>query len=70
MKQLDPNLRTEPPSGEVGVFDRWQEDVGPTVPDIRAFAAAARGWMSFCAGKGDRSTELAIRRTAASLAQV
>ena len=28
--------------------------------------ATARGWLTYCAGKRDRSTELAIRRTAAS----
>ena len=67
MKQLNPNLRTQPPSGHIGVFDIWPKDLKPSVPDIRAFAAAARGWVSFCAGKEDRSTELAIRRTAASL---
>ncbi|MYN63778.1 MAG: hypothetical protein F4X11_01915 [Acidobacteria bacterium] len=67
MKQLNPNLRTQPPSGHIGVFDIWPDNLKPSVPDIRAFAAAARGWLSFCAGKGDRSTELAIRRTAASL---
>ena len=67
MKQLNPNLRTQPPSGHIGVFDIWPKDLTPSVPDIRAFAAAARGWVSFCAGKGDRRTELAIQRTAASL---
>ena len=66
MKQLNPNLRTQPPSGHIGVFDIWLKDVKASVPDIRAFAAAARGWVSFCAGKGDRRTELAIRRGAAS----
>ena len=52
MKQLNPNLRTQPPSGQWGVFDIWPKDVKPSAPDIRAFAAAARGWISFCAGKG------------------
>ena len=33
--------------------------------DLDAFAAASRGWLTSCAGKGDRSTELAVRRTAA-----
>ena len=69
MKQLNPNLRTQPRSGHIGVFDIWPEDLKPSVPDLRAFAfaAASRGWVAFCAGKEDRSTELAIRRTAASL---
>lgn len=67
MKQLNPNLRTGSPGGQLGVFDIWPKDLEPSVPDLRAFADAARGWVSFCAGKGDRSTELAIRRAAASL---
>ncbi len=67
MKQLNPNLRTQPTSGGIGVFDVWLKDVKPSERDIRAFVAAARGWVSFCAGKGDRSTELAIRRAAASV---
>ena len=49
------------------MFDIWPEDLKPSVPDLRAFVDAARGWVAFCAGKGDRSTELAIRRAAASL---
>ena len=67
MKQLNPNLRNESPGGHIGVFDIWPEDMKPSVADTREFAAAARGWVSFCAGKGDRSTELAIRRAAAAL---
>ena len=67
MKQLNPNLRTQPPSGHIGVFDIWPDDVQPSVTDTREFAAAACGWVSFCAGKEDRSTELAIRRAAAAL---
>ena len=67
MKHLHPNLGTKPTSGHIGVFDVWPEDRQPSVADIRAFAAAGRGWVSFCAGQEDRSTELAIRRTAASL---
>ena len=67
MKQLNQDLRTESPGGQIGVFDIWPEDLKPSVPDLRAFADAARGWVTFCAGKGDRSTELAIRRAAASL---
>ena len=67
MKHLNPNLRTESPGGHIGVFDICPEDLKPSVADLRAFAAAGRGWVSFCAEKEDRSTELAIRRTAASL---
>ena len=66
MGQLDPNLRTGSPGGARGVFDVWPEDRAPSMPDVDAFRAAARGWRTYCAGKGDRSTELAIRRTAAS----
>ena len=66
MTQLDPNLRTGSAGGGRGVFDVWPEDRAPSVLDLDAFAAAARGWLTFCAGKGDRSTELAVRRTAAS----
>lgn len=56
MKQLNPNLRTESPGGHIGVFDIWPEDLKPSVADLRAFAAAGRGWVSFCAEKEDRST--------------
>ena len=66
MTQLDPNLRTGSPGGGRGVFDVWPEDQAPSMRDLDAFAAAARGWLTSCAGKGDRSTELAVRRTAAS----
>ena len=66
MKQLDPNIRTQPAGGSVGVFDVWPKDRTPSAPDIQAFVTAAHGWLTFCAGKRDRSTELAIRRTAAS----
>ena len=66
MTQLDPNLRTGSPGGHRGVFDVWPKDRAPSMEDLDAFAAAARGWLTFCAGKEDRSTELAIRRTAAS----
>lgn len=66
MTQLDPNLRTGSPGSGWGVFDVWPKDRVPSVADLDAFAAAARGWLTFCAGKGDSSTELAIRRTAAS----
>ena len=66
MTQLDPNLRTGSPGGSRGVFDVWPEDRAPSMRDLDAFAAAARGWLTSCAGKGDRSTELAVRRTAAS----
>lgn len=66
MKQLNPNFRNER-TGHIGAFDLWPEDREPSVPELRAFAAAGRGWVAFCAGKGDRSTELAIRRTAASV---
>ena len=65
MTQLDPNLRTESGGGHRGVFDVWPEDRAPSKEDLDAFAAAARGWLTFCAGRGDRSTELAVRRTAA-----
>ena len=66
MAQLDPNLRTQPAGGGWGVFDVWPEHQAPSMRDLYAFTAAARGWLTSCAGKGDRSTELAIRRTAAS----
>lgn len=66
MKQLDPNIRTQTADGSIGVFDVWPDDRTPSAPDIQAFVTATRGWLSFCAGKRDRSTELAIRRTAAS----
>ncbi len=65
MTQLNPNLRTESPGGDWGVFDVWPEDQAPSKEDLDAFTAAALGWLTFCAGKEDRSTELAIRRTAA-----
>ena len=66
MTLIDPNLRTGSPGGGRGVFDVWPEDRAPPIRDLDAFVAAARGWLASCAGKGDRSTELAVRRTAAS----
>ena len=66
MTLIDPNLRTGSPGGGRGVFDVWPKDRAPSMRDLNAFSAAARGWLTFCAGKGDRSTELAVRRTAAS----
>ena len=66
MTQIDPNLRTGSSGGGRGVFDVWPKDRAPSMRELDAFVAAARGWLSFCAGKGDRSTELAVRRTAAS----
>ena len=66
MTQLDPNLRTRQSGGGRGVFDVWPEDRVPSMEDLDAFTAAARGWLTYWAGRGDRSTELAIRRTAAS----
>lgn len=66
MTQLDPNLRTGSPGGHRGVFDVWPKDRAPSMRDLEAFAAAARGWLTHFAGREDRSTELAIRRTAAS----
>ena len=66
MTQLDPNLRTKSPGGGWGIFDVWPEDQAPSKEDLGAFTAAAHGWLTFCAGKGDRSTELAIRRTSSS----
>ena len=51
MIQLDPNLRTESPGGGWGVFDVWPKDRVPSAPDLNAFAAAACGWLTFCAGK-------------------
>ena len=66
MTLIDPNLRTGSPGGDRGVFDVWPKDRAPSMRDLNAFSAAARGWLTFCAGKGDRSTELAVRRTAAS----
>ena len=66
MTQIDPNLRTGSPGGHRGVFDVWPEDRAPSMRDLDAFAAAARGWLTSCAGKRDRSTELAVRRTADS----
>ncbi|MCY3590317.1 MAG: HEPN domain-containing protein [Acidobacteria bacterium] len=66
MTQLDPNLRTGSPGSHRGVFDVWPEDQAPSRQDLETFVAAARGWVTLCAGKADRSTELAVRRTAAS----
>lgn len=66
MTQLDPCLGTMPPGGDRGVFDVWPEDRAPSLQDLDTFVTAARGWLTFCAGKGDRSTQLAIRRTAAA----
>ena len=66
MTQLDPNLRTQSAGGSGGVFDVWPKDRAPSVLDLNAFAAAARGWLTFCTGKGDRTTELAVRRSAAA----
>ena len=65
MTLLNPNLRTGSPGGDRGAFDVWPEDQAPSMRDLDSFAAAARGWLTFCAMKGDRSTELAVRRTAA-----
>lgn len=67
MTQLDPNLRTGSAGGHRGVFDVWPKDQAPLRQDLESFVEATRGWLTFCAGKGDRSTELAIRRTASSL---
>ncbi|MDD9980907.1 MAG: HEPN domain-containing protein [Gammaproteobacteria bacterium] len=66
MTQLDPNLRTGSPGGGRGIFDVWPKDQAPSVRDLVEFVMAARGWLTFCAGTEDRSTELAVRRTAAS----
>ena len=66
MAQLDPNLRTASAGGGRGLFDVWPKDRAPTIGELDAFAAAARGWLTYCAGERDRSTELAIRRTAAA----
>ena len=66
MAQIDLNLRTGSSGGSWGVFDVWPRNQAPSMQDLKAFATAARGWLTFCAGKGDRSTELAVRRTAAS----
>ena len=66
MTQINPNLRTASAGGGAGVFDVWPRDRAPATRDLDAFVAAARGWLTHCAGKGDRSTELAIRRTAAA----
>ena len=65
MSRLDPNYRTGSPGGQWGVFDVWPEDHAPTPQEIDAFVAAARGWVTFCAGSGDRRMELAVRRTSA-----
>ena len=65
MSRLDPNYRTGSPGGQWGVFDVWPKDHAPTRREIDDFVAAARGWVSFCAGKRDRRIELAVRRTAA-----
>ena len=66
MTQLNPNLRTASPGGGRGVFDVWPKDQTPSTRDLDAFSAAARGWLTHCAGQEDRSTEMAIRRTAAA----
>lgn len=66
MTRLDPNLRTGSSGGGRGVFDVWPKDQAPSRQDLESFVEATRGWLTFCAGKGDRSTELAVRRTAAS----
>ncbi|MCY3735528.1 MAG: HEPN domain-containing protein [Gemmatimonadaceae bacterium] len=66
MTHLDPNLRTESGGGHRGLFDVWPEDQAPSKEDLDAFTAAAQGWLAFCAGKEDRSMELAIRRTSSS----
>ncbi len=64
MSRLDPNYRTASPGGHWGVFDVWPEDHTPARKEMDAFVAAARGWVSFCAGRRDRRMELAVRRTA------
>ena len=64
MSRLDPNYRNSSSAGG-GVFDVWPKDHAPTRQEIEEFVAAARGWVSFCAGKQDRRMELAVRRTAA-----
>ena len=66
MAELDPNLRTMPPGGHRSVFDVWPRARAPSIQDLEAFTMAARGWRTYYAGKEDRSTELAVRRTAAS----
>ena len=65
MSSLDPNYRTGSPGGQWGVLDVWPKDHAPTRQEIDEFVAAARGWVSFCAGRRDRRMELAVRRTAA-----
>ena len=65
MSRLDPNYRTGAPGSHWGVFDVWPKDRAPTRQEIDEFVAAARGWVSFCAGRRDRRMELAVRRTAA-----
>ena len=66
MAQLNPNLRTRRSGGGRGVFDVWPKDRVPSMEDLDAFTAAARGWLTYCAGNGDRSIELAVRRSAAT----
>ena len=66
MAQIDSNLRTGPPGGGRGLFDVWPKDRAPSICELDAFAAAGCGWLTHCAGKEDRSTELANRRTAAA----
>ena len=65
MSRLDSNFRTGASGGSRGVFDVWPKDHAPSRQEIDAFVAAARGWVSFCAGRRDRRMELAVRRTAA-----
>ncbi len=65
MSRIDPYFPTDPPGGDWGVFDVWPKDHAPTRKEIDEFVAAARGWVSFCAGRRDRRMELAVRRTAA-----
>lgn len=66
MKQLDPNLRTMSPGGDIGVFDVWPEDRTPSMQDINDYKEAAQGWLSSYAGKRVHNMEVAVRRTVAS----
>ena len=64
MRQIDPNLRNQQDSGR-GMFDVRPKDRTPSAEDVRAFAAAARGWLRL-GGRAPPKIRLAMDRLVSS----
>lgn len=64
MRQISPNLRDARNSGR-RLFDVWRRDRTLAAEDVRAFAAAARGWLRFGGGAPPK-IRLAVDRLVSS----